>query len=135
MASDPGNAGLSAHAAAADRDELLSCLIILARAHGETITRDGALAGLPLDAGRLTPSLFERAAHRAGLSSKVVRQPIDAGSWRQAWQSILPFVGMDEWSQVDTFLASSPTSVEWLERFVKACVQINNEENGDEPEA
>ncbi len=78
MASDPGNAGLSAHAAAADRDELLSCLIILARAHGETITRDGALAGLPLDEGRLTPSLFERAAHRAGLSSKVVRQPIDA---------------------------------------------------------
>ena len=76
MASDPGVAGLNARGAMADRDELLSCLIIVARTHGETITRDGALAGLPLDNGRLTPSLFDRAAHRAGLSSKVVRQPI-----------------------------------------------------------
>ncbi len=63
----------SAHA---HGDELLDCLLILARSHGEAITRDGALAGLPLEDGRLTPSLFERAAHRAGLSSKVVREPI-----------------------------------------------------------
>jgi len=71
-----GGTGLSDHDAAAARDELLGCLIIVARSHGETITRDGALAGLPLEGGRLTPSLFERAAHRAGLSSKVVRQPL-----------------------------------------------------------
>ena len=69
-------ATLSDHDATAERDELLGCLIILARSHGETITRDGALAGLPVEGGRLTPRLFERAAHRAGLSSKVVRQPI-----------------------------------------------------------
>ena len=61
---------------ARDRDELLNCLLILARSHGETITRDGALAGLPLEGGRLTPTLFARAAHRAGLSSKVVQQPL-----------------------------------------------------------
>ncbi|WP_180684469.1 type I secretion system permease/ATPase, partial [Tepidicella baoligensis] len=67
----------SAHEAAADRDELLGCLIVLARLHGETITRDGALAGLPVENGRLSPSLFERAAHRAGLSSKIVRLPVE----------------------------------------------------------
>ncbi|TDQ39289.1 type I secretion system permease/ATPase [Tepidicella xavieri] len=74
MVSD--TAPLSAQEAAADRDELLGCLIVLARLHGETITRDGALAGLPTEDGRLTPSLFERAAHRAGMSSRIVRQPI-----------------------------------------------------------
>jgi ATP-binding cassette subfamily C protein LapB len=62
--------------ASAEHDELLSCLLILARSHGETITRDGALAGLPTERGRLTPSLFERAAYRAGLSSKVVRESL-----------------------------------------------------------
>ena len=62
--------------ASAEHDELLSCLLILARSHGEAITRDGALAGLPTERGRLTPSLFERAAHRAGLSSKVVRESL-----------------------------------------------------------
>lgn len=58
------------------RDELLECLLVLARSHGEAITRDGALAGLPLENGRLTPSLFVRAAHRAGLSSRVVKQTL-----------------------------------------------------------
>jgi len=62
--------------AAPERDDLLHCLIVLARLHGQALTRDGALAGLPTPDGRLTPSLFERAAHRAGLSSKLVRQPI-----------------------------------------------------------
>lgn len=62
--------------AGVEGDELLSCLLILARSHGAAITRDGALAGLPTERGRLTPSLFARAAHRAGLSSKVVRQPL-----------------------------------------------------------
>lgn len=62
--------------AAGDRDELLACLEILARSHGEMITREGIMAGLPLEAGRLTPGLFARAAHRAGLSSKVVKQAL-----------------------------------------------------------
>jgi ATP-binding cassette, subfamily C, bacterial LapB len=66
----------SAADAAHERDELLACLLILARSHGEAITRDGALAGLPVENGRLSPSLFARAAHRAGLSSQVVQQPL-----------------------------------------------------------
>ncbi len=59
-----------------DDDELLACLLILARSHGEVASADSVLAGLPLEQGRLTPSLFERAAHRAGLASRVVRQPL-----------------------------------------------------------
>lgn len=87
MAEHTGTPGQRPHHAAADRDELLACLIILARCHGENITQEGALAGLPLEGGRLTPSLFERAAHRAGLSSKVVRQPIE-----DLKQALLPAV-------------------------------------------
>ncbi len=62
----------------AESDELLSCLLILARSHGQPATRDGVLAGLPLEQGRLTPALFERAARRSGLASRVVRQPLTA---------------------------------------------------------
>ena len=65
-------------ASVAERDELLSCLLILARSHGEAATPDGALAGLPLEQERLTPALFERAARRAGFASRVVRQPLTA---------------------------------------------------------
>lgn len=57
----------------ADGDALLDCLLLIARAHGAATTRDAAVAGLPLENGRLNPSLFARAAQRAGLSSKVVR--------------------------------------------------------------
>jgi ATP-binding cassette, subfamily C, bacterial LapB len=60
----------------ANDDELLACLLVLAKSHGENLTRDAALAGLPIENGRLTPALFARAAHRAGLSSKVVRQAL-----------------------------------------------------------
>ena len=62
----------------AERDELLACLLILARSHGTAVGPDGVLAGLPLEQGRLTPALFARAAQRAGLNSQVVRQPLAA---------------------------------------------------------
>ncbi|MCC4264544.1 type I secretion system permease/ATPase [Oceanimonas baumannii] len=50
---------------------LLGCLLILCRLHERKLTRDAALAGLPLVDGILTPSVFHRAARRAGLTSKV----------------------------------------------------------------
>lgn len=53
------------------QDPLLDCLLLIARAHGQVQTRDGVVAGLPLEAGRLSPSLFERAARRAGMRSNV----------------------------------------------------------------
>lgn len=57
-------------------DELLACLLIVARAHGEAPTRDALMAGLPVDHYHLTPSLFARAARRAHLSSQLVRSPL-----------------------------------------------------------
>lgn len=57
-------------------DALLECLLVVARAHGCALTRDAATAGLPLVDHRLTPSLFERAARRAGLASRVARRPL-----------------------------------------------------------
>ena len=59
-------------------DSLLQALLLLARSHGIAITADAALAGLPLEDGKLSPSLFDRAARRAGLTSNVVKQPIKA---------------------------------------------------------
>ena len=57
----------------AAHDDLLQCLQIVARAHGESVTRDALMAGLPAEHARLTPSLFARAARRAHLSSQLVR--------------------------------------------------------------
>jgi ATP-binding cassette subfamily C protein LapB len=59
-------------------DSLLECLLLVVRAHGATLTREGAIDGLPLINNRLTPSLFGRAAKRAGFSSNVVRKPLEA---------------------------------------------------------
>jgi ATP-binding cassette subfamily C protein LapB len=58
-------------------DPLLDCLVELTRIHGRSSTHAALSAGLPLEKGGLTPSLFARAAARAGFSSKVVRRPLD----------------------------------------------------------
>lgn len=55
---------------------LLECLLLIARAHRITTTREALLAGLPLQAHQLTPSLFARAAKRAGLTSKIVQRDL-----------------------------------------------------------
>ena len=59
-------------------DPLLDCLIELTRLHGRPSTRAALSAGLPLEGGCLTPSLFARAAARGGLSSRIVRRKLDA---------------------------------------------------------
>ena len=74
-----GEGESSAHAervAAGGADTLLDCLLVVARAHGRALTPDAVLSALPLERGRLTPALFERAARRAGLASRIVRQPL-----------------------------------------------------------
>jgi ATP-binding cassette subfamily C protein LapB len=58
-------------------DPLLDCLVELSRIHGRPSTRAALIAGLPLEKGSLTPSLFGRAASRAGLSAKLVRRSLD----------------------------------------------------------
>ncbi|MCL2658613.1 MAG: type I secretion system permease/ATPase [Betaproteobacteria bacterium] len=58
-------------------DPLLDCLAALTRIHGHPWTHEALAAGLPLVENRLTPSLLSRAAARAGLSARLVRQPLD----------------------------------------------------------
>lgn len=59
-------------------DPLLECLVLLTRLHGCPQTRETLSAGLPLTPRGLSPSLFGRAAKRAGIASKVVHRPLDA---------------------------------------------------------
>lgn len=59
-------------------DPLLSALIEIARFHGRGMTPEGFLAGLPLQDGRLTPSIFRRAAARAGLASRISKRALSA---------------------------------------------------------
>lgn len=54
-------------------DPLLDCLVELARIYGRPTSRAGLVAGLPISGGKLTPSLFTRAAGRVGLNTKVSR--------------------------------------------------------------
>jgi ATP-binding cassette subfamily C protein LapB len=58
-------------------DPLLDCLVELTRIHGRPSTHAALSAGLPLDKEGLTPSLFARAASRAGFSSKVVKRGLE----------------------------------------------------------
>ncbi len=57
-------------------DPLLECLLAVCRFHGAGTTAAAVCGGLPLKDGRLTPDLFERAAARAGLTSKIVYRDI-----------------------------------------------------------
>jgi len=54
-------------------DPLLDSVLEVARIHGRPSTRAALSAGLPLQNGRLTPSLVARAANRAGLNCRIVR--------------------------------------------------------------
>src|SRR6056297_537242 len=58
----------------ATEDGLLQCLLALCRWHASGTTAEALTGGLPLEENRLTPSLFERAAARAGLASKIVHR-------------------------------------------------------------
>lgn len=72
--------GVSATPAArheAGPDTLLECLLVVVHAHGGTLSRPAAVDGLPLVDNRLTPSLFQRAAKRAGFTTKVVGTTLD----------------------------------------------------------
>ena len=55
-------------------DSLLQCLLALCRYHGSASPAEALSGGLPLVNGRLTPGLFERAAGRVGLVSRIVER-------------------------------------------------------------
>ena len=54
-------------------DPLCDALIFLAASHGRTISREDLIAGLPIQGDRLTVTLVEQAALRAGLETEVVK--------------------------------------------------------------
>ena len=61
---------------APDTDHLLSCLEFLTRHYERPYSAEVLRAGLPIDAGRMNPSLFVRAAERVGLVARVVKRPL-----------------------------------------------------------
>ena len=60
-----------------DIDPLVECLLVVSKMHHRSTSREALVAGLPLPENRLTPSLFHRAASRAGLASKLLRKPLE----------------------------------------------------------
>jgi ATP-binding cassette, subfamily C, bacterial LapB len=58
-------------------DPLLDSLVEICRLHGVAASRASLSAGLPLEDGRLTLELAERAAARAGMAAKLQRLPLD----------------------------------------------------------
>jgi ATP-binding cassette subfamily C protein LapB len=58
-------------------DPLLDCLLDVARIYGRPTTASALVSGLPVSKDGLSPSLFHRAASRAGLASRVVKITID----------------------------------------------------------
>lgn len=59
-------------------DELLECLKAIASFHQHEVSAEALRAGLPLEQGKLTPSVFGRAASRAGLTSRIVKSRLSA---------------------------------------------------------
>lgn len=57
-------------------DPLLSSLITICTYHGRGVHRDALVSGLPLTDGKLTPSVFKRAARRAQLSSRLLQREL-----------------------------------------------------------
>ena len=57
-------------------DTLTDALLYLAAHHGRAISRSALLSGLPIEDGRLTVALFERAALKAGLETEAVKRAV-----------------------------------------------------------
>ena len=57
-------------------DPLLAALIFFGKLHSRAVNAAGAVQGLPLMDGILTPSLFPRAAARCGFESRLVRRSL-----------------------------------------------------------
>lgn len=58
-------------------DSLLDSLQMVCRLHGNAISKDALISGLPLQNGTLTPSLVERAGARANLICNVLKKSLD----------------------------------------------------------
>ncbi|GAB1258733.1 type I secretion system permease/ATPase [Aurantivibrio plasticivorans] len=76
-------------------DYLSDSLLYLCLHYGISTTRDALVSGLPLVDNRLSPSLFSRAADRAGLSARIVKKPLE-----RMHRSLLPSILLLEEEQV-----------------------------------
>lgn len=72
----PEQPAVAANTAAQGPDPLLATLTYLAAYHGRAMSRDAILGGLPITDGRLTVSLYDRAARRAGLETEATRRDL-----------------------------------------------------------
>lgn len=61
---------------ATGQDPLLECLYVIIQLYKRHYSKDVLVAGLPLENHRLSPSLFVRAAERAGFRAKIVRRSL-----------------------------------------------------------
>ncbi|MEZ5529024.1 MAG: hypothetical protein R3E57_03640 [Porticoccaceae bacterium] len=62
---------------AVDSYELLDCLLLVAALEGRPTSAPAVTSGLPLEEGRLTPAIFNRAANRAGLASIMLTRELE----------------------------------------------------------
>ncbi|HIN68608.1 MAG TPA: hypothetical protein EYM93_04990, partial [Methylococcales bacterium] len=61
-------------------DSLLAALLFFAKHHGQSVSAESLVAGLPLVNNQLTPELFIRAAARVGLTAKLTERSLTAVS-------------------------------------------------------
>jgi ATP-binding cassette subfamily C protein LapB len=84
-------------------DPLLDCLVQLTRLHGRPASAAALSAGLPMPRSGMTPTLFARAATRAGLATKVLRRELP--QLDSAW---MPLVLLLEGDQACVLLGWAP---------------------------
>ncbi|GAC10985.1 type I secretion system permease/ATPase [Paraglaciecola chathamensis] len=70
-----------------EKEDLSNCLYVICEHYNLDYSKDVLLSGLPLMDGDLTPSIFSRAAERAGLNSKIATRTLE-----QINPSLLPAV-------------------------------------------
>ena len=83
MTSNPTSTGTKKTA----QDPLLDALVAITRLQHRPFTAQSLIAGLPLENGKLTPSLFVRAAEKAGFTSLHVTKEL-----REISELVLPVV-------------------------------------------
>ncbi|MEI8648187.1 hypothetical protein P4S73_10140 [Paraglaciecola sp. Hal342] len=60
-----------------EKEDLSNCLYVICEHYNLDYSKDVLLSGLPLMDGDLTPSIFSRAAERAGLNSKIATRTLE----------------------------------------------------------
>lgn len=109
-----------------DIDPLVECLLIVSNFYHRSTTRDAVVAGLPLPENRLTPSLFNRAASRAGLASKLLRKDIQ--NLNTALLPVVLLLDDDQACVLHSFDLDSGEAKVFMPELPDASVEISIEE-------